>query len=263
VALTDGSGHVKDRIPLWSNDVSWQFVHPQYAFSPVNPLFSYMGKLILTGMSPFSISDSLIHKFRFTACIEMKTHQTEFVHTYPEELFGSNVTWDDPVFMQVYPALSPSGEMIHSFTMSHSLYVTDWDTKVGKIVYAGSNVAGTIRSMNHEQKKTPKEIIGDYYFKQDLYAAILHDPWRKVYYRFLLQGIPDATSSTPQGKKPIIVILMDEQFNYLGETLIGTGEEWNWTNSFVTEEGLNIEYIDPDDTEEEFLNLKIFTLEKL
>jgi hypothetical protein len=56
---------------------------------------------------------------------------------------------------------------------------------------------------------------------------------------------------------------MDEQFNYLGETLIGKAEEWNWTNSFVTQEGLNIEYIDDNDMDEEHLNFKIFTIEKL
>ena len=43
---------------------------------------------------------------------------------------------------------------------------------------------------------------------------------------------------------------MDEQFNYLGETPLGTSDEWNWSNSFVTEEGLNIEYIDKADLEE-------------
>lgn len=56
---------------------------------------------------------------------------------------------------------------------------------------------------------------------------------------------------------------MDEQFEYLGEKLIGTAEEWNWTNSFVTEEGLNIEYIDPKDIEETYMNFKIFTIKQI
>jgi hypothetical protein len=265
VMLTDSSGHVKSRIPLWSDDFYWQITHPVYNFSTVNPLFFQKEKIILTGLSPFSIADSLVQKRHFTACIDMKTNQTEFRHTYPEELFGSNANWDDPVFMQVYPTLSSSGDIIHSFTMSHDLYVNDWETGKNKIVYAGSNVVRCIHSIDYRPQKTPREVIGAHYFQQDLYAAILHDPWRKVYYRFLLQGIPDATFSTPIGKKPVIVILMDEQFNYLGETLIGTGEEWNWTNSFVTKEGLNIEYIGDiaKDLDEAYLDLKIFTIEKI
>jgi hypothetical protein len=262
VVLTNRSGYVKKKFQLWSSDdFNWQITHPQYEFSAINPLFSFREKLILTGMSPFSISDSLINKFRFTACINMKTNEMEFMHTYPGELFGSDACWNDPVFMKVYPALSPSGEIIHSFTMSHSLYLTDWDTGISRAVYAGSNVARTIRSIDSEKQKTSIEMIGAHYLQQDLYAAILHDPWRKVYYRYLLQSIPE-TNVSP-GKKPFVVILMDEQFNYLGETLIGMGEEWNWKNSFVTEEGLNIEYIDESDLEEEYLNFRIFKIEKL
>jgi hypothetical protein len=247
IALSDSSGHVKNRTSLWSDNFNWQITHPVYIFSTVNPLFSHKGKLILTGMSPRSIADSLINKYSFTACIDMKTSQTEFKYKYPTALFGSNATWDDPVFMQAYPALSPFGEIIHSFTMSHHLYVTNWETGAGKVVYAGSNVAGTIRSIDYEQKKTPQDVIGAHYFQQDLYTAILHDQWRKVYYRFMLPGIARATAKMRLGDKSVVVIMMDEQFNYLGEAVLGKAAEWNWENSFVTREGLNIEYIDPSD----------------
>jgi hypothetical protein len=90
--------------------------------------------------------------------------------------------------------------------------------------------------------------------------------WALYYPQYLFNTVTPlscATLSTPLGEKPVIVIIMDEQFNYLGETLIGTGKQWNWENSFVTEDGLNIEYIDDNDTEEEYLNLKIFTVEEL
>ena len=58
-------------------------------------------------------------------------------------------------------------------------------------------------------------------------------------------------------EKPIIVIMMDEQFHYLGETALGTSDVWNWNNSFVTEEGLNIEYIDRSDVDEQYMRFKI------
>ena len=77
------------------------------------------------------------------------------------------------------------------------------------------------------------------------------------------QGIKNATTRTQLNEKPLIIIFMDEQFEYLGEKLIGTAEEWNWTNSFVTEEGLNIEYIDPKDIEETYMNFKIFTIKQI
>jgi hypothetical protein len=55
---------------------------------------------------------------------------------------------------------------------------------------------------------------------------------------------------------------MDKNFNYLGETTIGKGDkEWFWQNSFVTKEGLNIEYIEKDS--EEYLTFKIFTIKNI
>jgi hypothetical protein len=139
-----------------------------------------------------------------------------------------------------------------------------WDSEIYKTVFAGSNVAGTIHSVGWDDPPhTPDELLYAYFAEEDIYTAVLYDKWRRLYYRFMLQGIPGAAYGTGKEKKPVIVIVMDELFNYLGETVIGTGEEWNWSNSFVTEEGLNIEYIDDSDTDEEFLNLKIFTVKEL
>ena len=95
-----------------------------------------------------------------------------------------------------------------------------------------------------------------------MYAAVLYDKFRNIYYRFLLKGLPGATFSTPKEEKPIIIIIMDENFNYLGETNIGTGKEWNWNNTFITREGLNIEYIG-DDLNEDYLTFKIFSLNSI
>jgi hypothetical protein len=267
VVLTDSAGRVINRIQLRGDDPDWKFwplYFPQYLPSTVAPFIENQGKLILTGFSPFSLADTLIDKFHFTACIDMKTNQAEFVHTYPKELYGKNSNWEGgDLFTPVYSGLSPTGELIHSFPVSHDLYRAKWDEESYTIVYAGSNVTRTIRSIDREPKGTPNEVAGTHFLQQDLYAAILYDAYRKVYYRFMLQGIPGATAFPEHVNKPVIVILMDEQFNYLGETLIGTGKEWNWTNSFVTQEGLNIEYIDDNDTDEEYLNFKIFTIEKL
>jgi hypothetical protein len=274
IALTDSAGHVKQKISLRGSfadaenrrDPQWAYYYPQYLFRTVAPFIETNGKLLLPGFFPFSIPDSIIDNFRFMALLDIKTGHVEYKYLYPEELYGSNANWDEPVFMQGFPELSPNGEIIFSFPVSHHLYIADFGTEVYRQVYAGCNVAGTIHSIDHPVKETPKETVRIHYLQEDIYTAIRYDPWRKVYYRFMLQGIRDATQGTPLGKKPVIVIIMDGQFNYLGETVIGAAEEWNWTNSFVTREGLNIEYIAPEDKEnfnEEYLNFKILKLKEL
>ena len=266
IAMCDSAGLIKKRISLNDNrkDAEWSRYYPQYEFCTVNPMLEVKGKLIMTGMAPFSIADSLIHKFHFTACIDLESEDIEFIHTYPEELYGSNVNWQDPFFMQGYRAFTSTGEWLYSFPVSHDVYIAQSDTKGYKTKYAGSNYAKTIHSIDDSRERTPDELILIHYLEQDLYTAILHDPYRSVYYRFMLPGIPNSTVKTPIKEKRIVVIIMDEQFNYMGETVIGSCEEWNWKNSFVTSEGLVIEYIDSDlDSEEEYLIMKIFTIEKL
>ena len=261
LVLAGSDAKVKRRLSLKGTEKDWALRFPQYVFSTVCPIMEAGRHLILTGCCPFSLEASQLGQFKFSASIDLADYTVEFHNTYPESIYGHNANWEDQLFMQVYPAVSPAGDIIHSFPASHDVYVTRWNADdAGTPVYAGSNVAGTITSIDWDFKAspTPRELIYTHYLQQDLYAGILYDRWRKVYYRFLPKGVKDATTRTPLTAKPVTVICMDEQFNYLGETALGTSDEWNWSNSFVTKEGLNIEYIDKADLEETYMNFRIF-----
>lgn len=264
IALADSSGRVHNRVTLLDKeDKEWALHNPQYMFSPVVPLMLIDNHLILPGMSPFPENLADRENFRFTACIDLATNKTEYHHLYPEELFGNGYNWGGDLILQPYPAISPEGKMVHSFTCSHDLYISDWNTDAEAKVYGGGNAAGTIRSIDHEAERTPDELVYACFLEQDLYAALLYDPFRKVYYRYLQRGLPDADMKTPIDRKPLTIIVMDDQFRYLGETEIGTGQEWNWTNSFVTAEGLNIEHIGVEPEDDDYLTFGLFNLKDL
>lgn len=257
--LGDYKGHVKQHWSLMGKGEDWYLSMPQYLPSTVCPIFEMNNHLILTGFSPFCIEEDDMKNFRFTACMDLDTEQIEFHHLYPMELFEGNANWDDPCFMKIYPCISADGNIIHSFPMSHHVYISKWNSDETRVVYAGSNTARTIQSIDWDylSQRTPRELILTHILRQDLYSAMLYDPWRKVYYRFMQQGIKGATTRNQLTEKPIIVIMMDEQFHYLGETALGTSDVCNWNNSFVTEEGLNIEYIDRSDVDEQYMRFKI------
>ena len=159
----------------------------------------------------------------------------------------------------VYPAFTPEGKMIHSFPNSHDLYFSEWNDDAMTSVYAGSNEAGPIRPLECKPgEKVANEQLLSFYLEQDWYAAILHDPYRKVYYRYLQKAIPSVSSRTQLNSKMLSVIIMDEQFRYLGETEVGTGEQWNWNNSFVTAEGLHIEHCGTEIEDDDYLTFGIF-----
>lgn len=265
LVLADSIGQVKKRISLKGQQDNWFDYYPQYDLKTVCPIIERNGELLLTGFNPFELKDSLINKFHFTTCVNLEMNDVNHYHTYPIEIFGNNANWSDPAYMQVFPELMPSGEIVHSFTPSHDLYISNWNSDSIRKVFGGSNVSKKILSIDWgiNSGVTPEKLLYTHYMRQDLYAAILYDPWREVYYRYMQQGVINATTDTQINNKNIIIVVLDKDFKYLGETTIGTGETWYWNNSFVTKEGLNIEYKDIDDIEEEFLYLKIFNLKIL
>lgn len=245
-----GEGHLKD----------WSLYYPQYYPQTVNPFIETPGKLLLTGQFFFSVPVTMITRFKFNARIDLKSGKVDFRNTYPEQLYGCSYNWEGGLSTGVFPELHPDGDkLIFSFPVSHDLYIAKLNSDTYRKVYAGSNLAGTIHSIDRDSRNTTSEMILIHYAREDQYAAIKYDRYRNVYYRFLLKGIPDATIRTRKEEKPIAVIIMNENFDYLGESVIGTGEDWYWQNSFVTKEGLNIEYIEKD-PEEKYLILKIFTI---
>lgn len=257
--LTDTDGTMRQPIQLHDENPDWPLYFPQYMLNTVNPIVENKGKLLMTGQYFPSIPMSIINKFRFSSYIDLKTNQVEYHSTYPKELYGLGANWEGGISTAVYSVLSPDNKVIHSYPISHNLYISEWNGEADSITYGGSNVARTISSIDRkETARTPNELILAHYIQQNLYGAVLYDSYRKLYYRFLLQGIPNACLNTLKEEKPISIIIMDDKFNYLGESIIGTGKELNWKNSFITSEGLNIEYIDNNDTEENYLTFKIF-----
>ena len=265
IILANDKGTIIHKTSLCENrrDKKAFYKYPQYEPQTVIPFIVTDHEVLLNGFFFGSIPESIIPEFKFTACLDFKTQKLKFSHTYPLSLYGSNYNWKGELFNLVYSDLHADGDkLVISFPVSHYLYLADLKTGKYEKVYAGSNFAGTISSINKNPKKTSNEEILSHAVKQEIYTAIKFDKFRKVYYRFLLMALPEAKTHKGWKEKPISVIVMDQKFNYLGETIIGTGEEWNWQNSFVTQEGLNIEYIEKD-VDENYLTLKIFTLIKI
>ncbi|XOV92115.1 MAG: DUF4221 family protein [Bacteroidota bacterium] len=265
LVLTDHRGIIQNKISLRGKEDSktWFEYYPQYYPRTVTPIIEAGGKLLFTGYYHKSFSESVLENFKFNAQIDLKSNDVVFRHTYPKELYGGGSNWEGALFTEVYPELHPDGDkIIYSFPPSHDLYITGINSDQYEKVYAGSNLASTISSINRSPKNSSQEVIMDHLVKNDFYAAIKYDQFRKVYYRVLLQGIRDATKNSKWKDKPIDVIIMDQDFNYLGETVIGNMHDWNWENTFVTKEGLNIEYIEKN-TDEVYLTLKIFTLKNI
>ena len=265
IALTNDNGKVLKRISLRGKtaDKNWFIDYPQYVPQTVTPFVKINDELLFPGQHMGTIPKAMIEKFKFTARINLKSHQVNFSYLYPKELYGSNYNWEGRLFTEVFEDFNPeNNKLIFSFPVSHDLYIADFKNEEFTKVYAGSNIAGTIHSMSSDPKQTTDKMTLTHFIQQDTYAAVKYDRYRNIYYRVLLNAIPDATVQTSWREKPVTIIVMDKDFKYLGESTIGKGDkEWCWQNFFVTREGLNIEYIEKDS--EDYLTLKIFTLKNI
>jgi hypothetical protein len=265
IILSNAQGNILHRTSLMLNpsDKSCFFKYPQYFPSTTIPFIETKNELLLNGFYFGIIPDSIISTFKFTACLNFKTQHLRFSNTYPRSLYGHNYNWYSDMLTWVSSDLHSDGEkLVLSFPISHDLYIADLNTGQYKRVYGGSNFAGTIYSVKSKKKIPTDEEIMYNFMTNDNYTAIKYDPFRKVYYRFLLKAIATPVKNQDFKTKPVDIIVMDENFTYLGETTIGTWKNWNWQNSFVTKEGLNIEY-NGNDPEEKNIILKIFTIKKL
>ena len=251
-----------DAISLKGNEgKDWPIKLPQYNLTTSNPIIRIGNEIVLTGQLFWSIPAKDIQTFHFSANIRMQSKELKFEHCYPEELYGQDSNWEGGHQMTPHTAISPDGNFVYSFPPSHDLYIATPHSNSYEKVYGGSNNAGDISSIDYQDKQeTPENLISENYVMQDMYGPILYDQYREVYYRFLLKKVTDETKSNSIPDKEICIILMDQNFNYLGETCIGNGKSWNINNTFITKEGLNIEYLSPENENEDYMFFKVFQL---
>ena len=239
----------------------WPIKLPQYNLFTSNPIIKIGDELIMTGQLFWSIPAKAIQTFHFSANIGIQSKKLKFEHCYPEELYGHDSNWEGGQQTAPHATVSPDGNLIYSFPPSHNLYITAPHADSYRKVYGGSNDAGDISSIDYQNKEeTPEDIISANYVMQDMYGPIIYDGYRSVYYRFLLKKVTDKQKSNSIPNKEINIVIMDKDFHYLGETTIGNGKKWNIQNAFITQEGLNIEYLSPENLDEDHLVFKVFQL---
>lgn len=270
--LLNNKSEVISKVSLINNenmkDLSWTFKYPQYVPHTVNAISEHAGKLIFPGQFIWTLPDTVARTFKFTSLIDINNNTVKYIHKYPYSIYGHGYIWDEPMFTGVYYAIMPdSKKMVYSFPVSHDLVIYDMDTDNEKTIYGGSNEAASITSFNVNKFKKKSAAPNEYIYQKacttDLYGGILYDKYRNVYYRFLRKALPEKGVRLRWENKQVAVVVMDQDFNYLGETEIGDMNEFYPDNSFVTKEGLNVEYIAPDDVDEKFLTFKIFTLKDI
>lgn len=190
---------------------------------------------------------------------DLKNDKRESKINYPIQYskynWGGGFTYRMPYYDVV------NRDLIVSFAASHNLIRYNIDTGESKEFYAGSS---SIKEISSYPQSKGSEISRDdswrWYMTNASYENILYDKYRKVYYRIARLPKKDFISTEQGNKKPIVVIVLDSNLTYIGETLLSTNINWFPCNSFVSREGLNIQVLTDN---EDVISFKTFKIEKL
>lgn len=189
--------------------------------------------------------------------LNTKSHSEHF--HFPEEYEGFHNTY----YITYSRTINDAGDFVYSFPMCHHLYVKDKNGRISKMLAESKYALGVTIRKNTAFADNIDETKA--YIEGYAYRFIIFDKYRKVYYRFVHHPMEYIDPSNGLARrledKPESIIILDENFNKIGEYELPVGK-YLTENYFVNSEGLWISNNHPDnpDLDENFLSFTLFKL---
>ena len=245
--LTNNNSVVLDKYKLYEEpELMSQLIYPSPYISTSTPLRKRGGQLICMG---FISGETRFEnkKNRPVGCfidIENKTitHSINYPTQYTDYNWGGGFTYRMP-----YYDINNNDELIVSFSADHNIQVHSLKNEVTSF-YAGSNKIDKIKSFS-SAKDMPinEDNAWFWYMTNPSYQNIIYDKYKNQYYRIARLPKQDFTLSERGNMKPIIIIILDSNFKYIGEVELDMNIRYSLNNCFATKEGLNIQVHTNDD----------------
>ena len=246
IALADSEGHVKQRYVLMDmrQQRSYDLVLPNPDVETANPIL-YANHIVSMGGGYYSESSiETIGRVYTTLHYNLITGEIAYANRYPE-IYRK---WDwgmHGYYRSLNTALDKDNNVLISFAADHNLWRYNPATGVSDSLYAGSREVKSIKPFSTTPKEymyhtAPLKSVKAWYETQPSYDAILYDPWRQLYYRFVRFPRADALKNF-FNNKPVGIIVLDKDLKYLGEERFPENNVgYDTFNAFVTPEGLFI-----------------------
>lgn len=190
-----------------------------------------------------------------TIIYDLTSNTIQTANKYPD-IYGDKSrlydNWDVFAYLQTNYTFSPDGNIVTSFPASDSIYVYNPDTRLRKSFFAGySRPTGIHPEVTGDPENSQLD-----YLRKYAYSNILYDKYAKLYYRFIRLPYEPETDNLDIEitKKPIAVIILDENFNIVGESELPIARYYPM-HSFVDSEGLHINVVSEDD---DYMTFKTF-----
>lgn len=253
VYLANNEGKVQKIYQLYDVDAisedTTRFVPVPYMETTL-PMFFRGGTLFLSG--GFLADTSLERKDNTFVNIayDVRTETPRYAVPYPEVY--RRYCWGNGEFFYRQPgvAMASGGDLLFNFPAVHELWRYNPATGVCDSLYAGSHLIENIEPIGKEKKVFPDDVSGDliadWYYSQPSYESVFADPYKGLYYRIARLPNPNHKANT-FNDKPVVIIVLDKDLNYIGEEQLPKGVLYDTFNSYVSPEGLHIHLYNPRD----------------
>ena len=254
--LVDSNGSFLDQI-VWKSDGK-SFNH---ASMTRLPNVSFKDKIYIFEFPSISLDNEQLFSsdVRFEYVYDIKTKKGEYLKFSWPEIYAGKF-WG---FYHTFPSRVKGRDdfLVYSFGIDHNLQVLLPNGTVNEHE-ARSDYFDSIDPIRRNEDET------EAFLKRGIYAMVIYDKYRNVYYR--IAGL-ETDDILPNGKpkaeihKRYSIIILDENFNKIGETVLEPVEQFLIKDWFVCKEGLCISNANPlnKEIDESKMTFHILTLEKI
>lgn len=229
---------------------------PAYPWLQTNSPMIYLDKeLVFGGFMGAETTAQTITNSPVTTIYDFQKDTIFFANNYPEQYIKYN--WGGGFFkMPYFDVNKDKKNVIVSFPQDHNIYVYSLDSREQHKFYAGSSMIPEIKAF--DPKKELRTQLDDnrtkrWFFSTPSYRNIIYDKYRDLYYRLFCLPLKEGNDKW----QPLGLIVLDGNFNYVGEGLLPEDVNLRYSNSFVSKEGLNIQVMTDNDDLMTFYQFKV------
>lgn len=239
---------------------SFDLIYPYPYCSTSSPLMKYLDKIITTGWVTGETPLETSYNRPVLTIFDYKTDTLNFVVNYPDIYNKYNWAGGFTYRLPYYDLAKES--VVISFSAVH--YLVEYSLSDGKETshYAGSEKIDKISSFPYPQDKSIDENKAwDWYMTTPSYEGVFYDKYKNCYYRIAKLPVINYNNKNRKSNKPVVVVVLDDNLQYLGEASLPTNIQFNTMNSFVSKDGFNIQVITNDEDKLTFYQY-VFTEEE-
>lgn len=177
---------------------------------------------------------------------DLTKEEVRYINNYPDMYQKYN--WGGGLAYRLPHFDTNEDNILLSFSADH--YIVNYSFSADSCTrhYAGSSLINKITSFSYP-KSIPlnKERVMGWYRENPSYEGIYYDKYKNLYYR--IARLPNLNYKKGEwgNRKPVVVIVLDSDLNYLGEETLPSALNLRTTNCFVSEDGFYIQLLDDNE----------------